>query len=117
MIPKVIEISDRQADNETERERVWDEGSVGSLVKQDKEADVLAWLFTAEKKKKNPKSAWQKAPVFLDALFYTNILVAHAARSDFSVQWQLLCSVTPMRYDGARKHRNTAITDDDGCLE
>lgn len=41
-IPKVIETSDRQADNETERERVREEGSVGTLVKQDKDAAVLA---------------------------------------------------------------------------
>lgn len=55
--------------------------------------------------------------VFLDALFYTNTSVGHAAHSEFSVQWQLCGSVTPMCSDGALKHRNTAISDDDGCLE
>lgn len=63
MIPKVIETSDRQADNETKRERVWEEGSVGTLVKQDKDAAVLAWLFTPE------KINMAAALVFLDALF------------------------------------------------
>lgn len=82
-IPKVIEISDRQADNETERERVWEEGSVGTLVKQDKEAAVLAWLFFLFLKKKKIKMA--ESGVFLDGLFYTNTSVGHAARSEFSV--------------------------------
>lgn len=62
MIPKVMETSDRQADNKTEREQVWEGGSVGALVKQD--AAVLAWLFTLE------KINMAAAHVFLDALFY-----------------------------------------------
>lgn len=73
-IPEVIEISDRQADNETGRGREREDGSVGTLVKQDKDSAVLAWLFTPERNQHGSSSCIFRCPFY--AVFWLLTLQA-----------------------------------------
>lgn len=50
-IPKVIEISNQRTDNETEREPLWEDGSVVTLKKKD--PSILAWLFIPVQKNRH----------------------------------------------------------------